>query len=824
MDDYTEIARFDCGEYFNCIIRRIEQLDLYNTDKFSVEMIISGSCTVSMEGITFTAKADDIFSVRGNLCRSYSGNGCTAVSVEFDQTFFERILPEPRRPEFLCNSALYGSSPSYEELKRTLAQIIKNNADARPGYELGNFSLLYTIMDIMYLNFKVDGSESKNRSIHRYASRVAEITRIINENYMQDLTLTDLASAVHLSSPYLSRFFEKQFGRTFIKYLTDVRLKHATEELLFTNNTIEAISANAGFPNSYSFVQSFKKEKGVLPSIYRRKARQESENSVVSQPVEQTDFLSGLSKYLNSSAEAGSTPTTACYIMADAGENLGTLQHSWRTLTGISRASFLLMEDVRDVIRRVQHEIGFRYIKFNGIFSDDMHVYEENRDGRPVFSFGYVDKALDFLLSVSLKPMIQLGFMPKLLAGNPRKIFGYQVSEPASISIWCGMTSALISHLIDRYGTEEVRSWKFSLWHQPDTPGNMYGFGSDELFFRFWLATFNAVKKCDSSIQFGMPATFYILKKDYVNWYIPFLTWCREHDCVPDFLNFNYYDVTLLGTESGSQPFGFTHPMELSDTGSSFRDFIAQLRSERKKLDCMKMPAYLSEWNTSPSQEDLLNDTSYKSCYIVKCILENYDRLDSFTYWSLTDLMGEAPQPKEMFSGGLGMFTAGGIPKASYYAFTLLRRLGDTMVGHGEGWFLTRQKNEFQLMIYHYRHFSKLYAKGERFDMTFTNRYTPFEPEQIMDVHLTLRGIPDGKYIITETYVGRKSGSAFDEWVAMGAVEFNEQYELDTLASLSVPRINKYVLAAENRQLHLDSMLDLLDVKLIRIALLNPTS
>ena len=85
------------------------------------------------------------------------------------------------------------------------------------------------------------------------------------------------------------------------------------------------------------------------------------------------------------------------------------------------------------------------------------------------------------------------------------------------------------------------------------------------------------------------------------------------------------------------------------------------------------MPIYLSEWNNTPSQQDLLNDTCFKSCYIVKNILENYDRLDSFTYQALTDLMADDALPNKLFFGGLGLFTVNGIPKASYYAYTLLQ-------------------------------------------------------------------------------------------------------------------------------------------------------
>ena len=161
---------------------------------------------------------------------------------------------------------------------------------------------------------------------------------------------------------------------------------------------------------------------------------------------------------------------------------------------------------------------------------------------------------------------------------------------------------------------------------------------------------------------------------------------------MPDFLNFYYYDTALADQQKGKESiFGFVYSMTLRDTPDGFQGFVNQVLSEREKLGLRKTPIFLTEWNNTPSQEDLLNDTCFKSCYIVKNILENYDKLDSFGYWSLTDWMGEAPLPKELFFGGLGLFTVNGIPKASYYALWLLRQLGDRFIGSGDGWFATRQ-------------------------------------------------------------------------------------------------------------------------------------
>lgn len=782
---------------------------------FELALILAGQCQVHVGDLVYNLHAEDVISIEANTPHSLSGTDCTVVCIHIDQIFFERTLPDPRHPVFYCNSAVQGNNVAFDSLRRLIARLVKNNAEKLMGYELRNWSMIYEIMDIMYQNFRVEDSEARNQRAHRYNARMAQITRIIDEKYQDNITLGQLADEVHLSAPYLSRFFEKQFGVTFLNYLTKIRLNHAVNELMETDATIETVSADSGFPNSHAFVQAFKKEYGLLPSLYRRRMqnREQEENAPF---VEQHDYMTGLKKYLSEPRDdTPDVPAISGNARVSALANNHSLRHTWRNMTGVVSASAILHSDVQMLIRRIQNEIGFKYIKFNGIFSDNMHVYSEKPNGEPVYSFAFVDKVFDFLMSVNLRPLIQLGFMPEELAKTHKRLFGYLVSEPSSIEKWCGLVKALVQHLLTRYGAKEVRQWMFCVWDQPDTPESLFGFSDDEKYYRLYQETYRTVKECDPEISVGAPATFYIVKQGFDNWYLGFMKWCRENCCLPDFLNFHYYDTSFTDDTGGKEVFGFALEMKLRDTPDGFGDFVTQVLSERHAIGADALPVYLTEWNNTPSQQDLLNDTCFKSCYIVKGILENYDRLDSFGYWSLTDWMGEAPQPEELYFGGLGLFTANGIPKASYYAFTLLNRLGSTLLGKGEGWFITKEGNSFRILLYNYRHFSSLYAMGERFDMTFTDRYTSFSPDQLFDIHISINDVADTEYVITETTVNRNSGSSFDTWVAMGALELNRKEELDNLSLRSVPAINKYTARAENGTLSLDAMVKLLEVRLL---------
>ena len=312
MPDSQTIASYACGKHMFCFIRRIDEEVSLSSDLFAVYMLLTGSLQVTMGKELFIAHADDVFSLEAQTPCSCLGTDCAVVSIAFDQHFFERTLPVPRHPDFLCNSALFGNDASYDELRRLIARIVKNNADGQLGYELRNWSLIYSLMDAMYLNFKVEDSEARHRNAHRYTERMAQISAIIHKDFQSNLTLSELASRVHLSAPYLSKFIEKQFGMTFLNYLQRVRLNHATNELLKTDSTIETISANAGFPNSYAFVQAFKKEYGLLPSLYRKQAEEKPKTAAAIRPIEQHDYMSGLKKYLEKQGEDTAMQTVSC--------------------------------------------------------------------------------------------------------------------------------------------------------------------------------------------------------------------------------------------------------------------------------------------------------------------------------------------------------------------------------------------------------------------------------------------------------------------------------------------------------------------------------
>lgn len=410
--------------------------------------------------------------------------------------------------------------------------------------------------------------------------------------------------------------------------------------------------------------------------------------------------------------------------------------------------------------------------------------------------------------------------MPAAIAQTPeRRIFDSTMinSLPARMEDWCDLVRAFTAHLLQRFGKETVVQWPFTVWNEPDTPTSMFGFESDNAFYAFYRDTWRTVHSVCTEIQIGSPSTYFGPAETDI-WMREFASYCRSNQCEPDFMLFHFYGAINSHSKAEyDKPDHTLGQMQLTTDENLMSKSIDMILSFVHFVYHEDMPIFLTEWNFSPSHRELLGDTIFRSCYLVKNILENYDRLGSMGYWLLTDLFEEHQVPPATFHGGLGLYTYNGIKKPSYYAMWLLSKLGEERIGQGDGWFLTRKGDDYQLMLYHYQHYSSLYAACEAFDMTDTERYTPFGPEQRREFEIRIVHMTSGIWRAVEYSISRTSGSAFDKWVEMGAQPLENSEEVTLLKSLSLPMLNKYFLQAGESGLSVNVILEPLEVKLITL-------
>jgi xylan 1,4-beta-xylosidase len=332
--------------------------------------------------------------------------------------------------------------------------------------------------------------------------------------------------------------------------------------------------------------------------------------------------------------------------------------HFWEHTVGSDHAPVALRADWQQQLKRCHEELGFQYVRFHGLLSDDMGtiVREEKK---LLYSFFNADQVFDFLLSIGMKPFVELSFMPTALALGKKTVFNYEanVTPPRDYKQWATLINRLVSHYVQRYGLEEVRQWFFEVWNEPNLKS--FWTGTQRDYFKLYRYTADAIKKVDRSLRVGGPATA------RSEWIEEFVDFCERNKVPADFISTHHYPTD--GFESDEET-----EVQLFQSQRGIMREVAQDTRRRAR----GRPVYYTEWNSSSNPRDPLHDEPYAAAFAVATILEAKGLVEGYSFWTFSDIFEENFFPTVPFHGGFGLLNLHGIPKPTYRAFQLLHDVG----------------------------------------------------------------------------------------------------------------------------------------------------
>ena len=610
----------------------------------------------------------------------------------------------------------------------------------------------------------------------------------IRTQVREPLSLGGLAASLFVSESYLSRLFRKHLRMTFTEYLTSVRLEHAVQELR-GGTSVTDTAYRSGFPSTNAFIEAFKRAYGTTPGRCRR---QRGEPGGTARQEDAAEWVQELLQYDTGAPENSPGTQAAVGRVRVAGCGGGApLRRSWEQLVNIGYARDGLIGAVQGQLRRAKEELGFTWLRFHGIFNDDMRIYQQDADGSPWYNFAYADLLFDFILSIGLTPYVELGFMPSRLAKRRYSPFDRQdviISTCNDPEKWEALLQASIAHWIERYGLAEVLKWRFTLFSLNYAMVLDQNLAYEE-YLGLYLLTYRALKGLAPRLQLGAGGCFPSVALDPDGLPRLLADLCAA-GCTPDFVTVQCYPH-----ENSVQDSEFLHftssqlsaPSVLSKDEDFTLHFLEKLHALLDGLGLGGCPVVVEEWNSTLWQRDLSGDTCYKAAWLVKNALSACGQAEMLGYWQLTDFLEEWMVPEGVFHGGYGLFTMGGIPKAAYQALRLLRRAGEEKVGAGEGWFVSRTGDTLQIFLYHYCHYDALYRYRYRKLSDPRNAYKVFQPRGALEVTLELSGLSPGVYREERWSVSRTAGSAYDKWLEMGVPGVMRPEDLRYLAETSQP-------------------------------------
>jgi len=335
------------------------------------------------------------------------------------------------------------------------------------------------------------------------------------------------------------------------------------------------------------------------------------------------------------------------------------LHHVWSHTIGSNHARMTLRADWQHQMRRVREELGVRYVRFHGILDDDMAVLLDEQD-QQIYGFRNVDVMFDFLLGIGMKPFVELSFMPTTLASGDQTVFSYRgnVTPPRDPAAWCTLIDQLVRHCVERYGLDEVRSWFFEVWNEPNLEA--FWTGGQAGYFDLYKHTATTIKAIDAQLQVGGPAT----AND--EWIPEFLKFCADQKVACDFVSTHHYPTDALGKPG-------------DDTGHQLALASADVLLHRTEQACEEangLPVYYTEWSTTSNPFFALHDEPYAAAFVAKNFIDVAHLVHAYSYWTFSDIFDENYFSSVPFHGGFGLLTVNNVAKPSYRAVQMLARLG----------------------------------------------------------------------------------------------------------------------------------------------------
>lgn len=165
------------------------------------------------------------------------------------------------------------------------------------------------------------------------------------------------------------------------------------------------------------------------------------------------------------------------------------------------------------------------------------NAYTEDADGNPIYDWTIIDSIFDTYIERGMKPLAQIGFMPEDLSSNNPKPYRHHwkpgdpytdiitgwAYPPKDYNKWRELVYQWVKHAVERYGKEEVESWYWEVWNEPN---GHYWMASQEEFFKLYDYAADGVKRALPTAKIGGPNIAGTSGKKATEWMNNFIKHC----------------------------------------------------------------------------------------------------------------------------------------------------------------------------------------------------------------------------------------------------------------------------------------------------------
>lgn len=200
------------------------------------------------------------------------------ICVHISKKLIEKYIPDIDLYRIYCipDDIPDSQFPEYLSVCRQMEALLRLYITDKPAWQMESEGIILQVLAQLIRHFsrKSAPDEIGLSSADRTSfNRIRDVITYVEEHFREPISLQDIAGHLGLGREYFCRFFKKNMGMSFLRYLNEVRISHVYRDLEQTDAPIAEIAEKNGFLNQKLFNRAFREVYGCTPSAVRRKSK-----------------------------------------------------------------------------------------------------------------------------------------------------------------------------------------------------------------------------------------------------------------------------------------------------------------------------------------------------------------------------------------------------------------------------------------------------------------------------------------------------------------------------------------------------------------------
>ena len=358
--------------------------------------------------------------------------------------------------------------------------------------------------------------------------------------------------------------------------------------------------------------------------------------------------------------------------------------------------------------------------------------------------------------------------------------------------------------MVNRYGIEELESWYFAYWNDPQL--NMTE--AEGKYYPYFEMIYRTLKEISPDIRVGGASLILGYELDVCS---NILNLWKQRNITPDFFSvcsFQYIAVTDHETRYGRK----------SIDSKYMKNQIDILQNAMDESGIGNIELHVDEWNFTISNRNVLNDSCEQGAYILKNYIDMEGTVDFMAYWHALDLYSDYYDTNTILNGDSGLISRDGIRKPSFYAFSFINRLLAYVIYKDENAIVTTNKRgRYVIGCHNFKKLSSRYVFTEEDEIKVRELDNYMEDMDPLERKFCISNVKNGSYIVKMHYVNKENGSVQDLWKQMDYTKGLAKEELEYLKNSAIPSIIMRTVLVEDGVLEIENVLKAQEIRMLDI-------